>query len=1114
MRHTSFLLAVIVFLLLALSISSRAQWIQTNGPEGGIVYGFAVVGDHLFAAAEGAGVFRSTFDGQQWGPVNNGLTHLNLTTLIVKNGALFAGSYGGGAFRSTDAGGSWTPVNTGLTSLNVIRLAAAGANLFVATDIGVFLSTDNGQRWTLRSTGLGVATILGLTARGSTLFAGAYGEGVYRSTNNGQQWSTVNTNLSSLNVRSLGVDDTYLYAGTDNAGMFRSANDGATWEPVNSGLTDLNITSFAFDGNTLFVSTWNGKVFLSRNHGQVWAPAFNGLEHVKLWTLGFGGTNLFAGTHGNGIYRTTDYGQNWTPVNKGLIDVTVNALLIEGSNLFAGAWPGGIYFSSDKGGTWQQRRKGLTDTYIYSLIRHNGCLYAATYDSGVFISEDQGLNWLPINSGLTRLSVYCLAKCGSTLFAGTWGGGAFIHSDTDRSWTEVNTSLPSKFIISMAGNDHELYVGTTDKGIFYTNNNGLDWNERNTGLTDHTVYSLALSGADLYAGTWRGGVFHSKDGGQTWKQVNAGLTKADIRRLVAVQGNLFAATWGGGIFLSTNKGESWIDVDTGLPDSVIFTIAADKTDLYAGVKRGVWHRPLAEMITMIDPSLWVTHTGDIGPGSLRQALTDANEHTGPDTIRFAIPETDATYNDGVFTIHPSWELPRIMDGNLVIDGFSQAQFMGTDANPQGPEIEISGDVAGGVNGLWIEAPNVEIYGLTINRFNFAGLVIQKGDNGRISGCYIGTDARGEHPAGNGDNGILFYGDTEYYRIDPYQGTLPGNVISGNEGCGIKLNQTNSQIYISGNYIGLDRSGTAAIGNRYQGICIDGGCDANEINGNLIAGNGSEGIHISESHRNEISGNFIGANADFVPGLGNGTDGVYLFFSAENRLSNNFICYNGGDGVRLEGESAKHNRITQNSIWHNTNKGINTAFNANGGIKPPRLLEVRPEFVNGVTGPGNLVEIFTDDGGQGKVYLGFAIADVSGEFHFTTNGQALLSYFTATATDTSGNTSEFCQAVETAVQKTDATSPETFSLYPNYPNPFNPQTRIPFDVPATSRVRIRVYNILGDEIMELTDARMEAGHYEIGWTGSDATGVRLPSGIYIIKMSATDFEAVLKCVLLR
>ena len=91
-----------ILLLMALvsfgSSHLMAQWIQTNGPEGGGVGCFAVSDTNLFAGT-GGGVYRSTNNGTSWTPVNTGLWNLSVYALAVSGTKLFAGTQGNGVWR-------------------------------------------------------------------------------------------------------------------------------------------------------------------------------------------------------------------------------------------------------------------------------------------------------------------------------------------------------------------------------------------------------------------------------------------------------------------------------------------------------------------------------------------------------------------------------------------------------------------------------------------------------------------------------------------------------------------------------------------------------------------------------------------------------------------------------------------------------------------------------------------------------------------------------------------------------------------------------------------------------------------------------------------------------
>ncbi|MFQ5640078.1 MAG: DNRLRE domain-containing protein, partial [bacterium] len=102
----------------------------------------------------------------------------------------------------------------------------------------------------------------------------------------------------------------------------------------------------------------------------------------------------------------------------------------------------------------------------------------------------------------------------------------------------------------------------------------------------------------------------------------------------------------------------------------------------------------------------------------------------------------------------------------------------------------------------------------------------------------------------------------------------------------------------------------------------------------------------------------------------------------------------------------------------------------------------------------------------------------------------------------------------SVLRQDAPVPAIFGLSQNFPNPFNPETRIEFQLPNHSHVTIKIFNTLGQEIRTLVDAPYSSGYHSVRWDGTDRSGNQVASGVYIYKMTADDFHAVKKMSLLR
>ncbi|MBD3384169.1 S8 family serine peptidase [candidate division KSB1 bacterium] len=97
----------------------------------------------------------------------------------------------------------------------------------------------------------------------------------------------------------------------------------------------------------------------------------------------------------------------------------------------------------------------------------------------------------------------------------------------------------------------------------------------------------------------------------------------------------------------------------------------------------------------------------------------------------------------------------------------------------------------------------------------------------------------------------------------------------------------------------------------------------------------------------------------------------------------------------------------------------------------------------------------------------------------------------------------------AVSKTKMNLPEKFSLYTNYPNPFNPETTISFDIAEKSTVRITIYNLQGRSVKTLLSREVTPGTYKVVWNAHNYS-----SGMYIITLQAGDYKASRKCLLLK
>jgi uncharacterized repeat protein (TIGR01451 family) len=332
----------------------------------------------------------------------------------------------------------------------------------------------------------------------------------------------------------------------------------------------------------------------------------------------------------------------------------------------------------------------------------------------------------------------------------------------------------------------------------------------------------------------------------------------------------------------------------------------------------------------------VTSAANTGPGTLRQAINDANNNPGPDEITFSLP------GNGQRTLSPTSALPIITEA-ITIDATTLP----------GGRLELSGGTAGlAVNGLVLTGGRSVVRGMVINRFSVNLLRILSGDllgaggngivvaspNNIIEGNFLGTDFNGVGSAGNGLSGVLVTGvnNTIGGTSDRARNILSANLV----GVGIATAGGTRNV-IQGNYVGTDVNGSASLAN--SGGVVILGASNNTIGGtaagarNVISGNTktppvpdlqlSGGLVIANFNNfvgastNLAQGNMIGLDRTGTKPLGNGNPGAGIFVSdsANNTIggttaaARNIISANTGDGIVVGGSRAAGNIVQGNLI---------------------------------------------------------------------------------------------------------------------------------------------------------------------------------------------------------
>ena len=316
----------------------------------------------------------------------------------------------------------------------------------------------------------------------------------------------------------------------------------------------------------------------------------------------------------------------------------------------------------------------------------------------------------------------------------------------------------------------------------------------------------------------------------------------------------------------------------------------------------------------------VSSTNDAGPGSLRQAILDANINAGADTITISV----AAFS----TITPLSPLPQITDTVNI---------------GSGTRVTLNGSMAGATAyGLRVSAPNCFVQGFIINSFQEGGIRIDgTANNTSLDGLHIGVNFAGDTAVPNTNRGVLIVGTT---------GNLIGgfglaNVISGNLGRGIEITAGGSAT-IRGNRIGTSEDGTVDLGNTSHGIqivnssgSIVGGTTAGQRN--IISGNDGSGVFIvgdinTPASNNLVIGNYIGVDVSGNTELNNNGSGVAIQ-DRNNTVggttvgARNVISGNSVNGVTISTTLATGNTVAGNYIGVGAN-GTTSIPNVNDGVR--------------------------------------------------------------------------------------------------------------------------------------------------------------------------------------
>ena len=579
--------------------------------------------NRIWIGSVSGGIWKTTDAGVSWSPVNDFMSNLSVSSLVMSpthSNTMYAGTgegfynadgvRGAGVFKSTDGGVTWSQLSATNPASNahwyyVNRLAmhpTDGNTLLAATNDGIYKTTDGGVTWALTASGqyadVRFDPLNGANAMGAKGYYGGY---IVYSTNSGTSWS--NSGLSAVGRAELAYARVsgVAYASVDqNSGtIYKTVDGGATWTQVS---TPAHLSQQGWYDNTIWVDPTNS------NH------------------LIVGGLDL---------YRSTNGGATFAQISLWWDSRSVHAdhHAIVSSPGYDGVSNKTVYFGNDGGvfrandittvtqtTNWTKLNNGLAITQFYSGAGHtgtNGRIIGGTQDNGSLVYPGSGTTWSAFYGGDGGFSAidptdgnYIFGEYVYLRIHRSTNGGATGSVDIISGLTDANNSARANFIAPFAidpGNPNTMYGGGLSLWRSTNVKAGTPtWSAvvASTGSKISQIHVTTNNSDVVWFGRNDGSVWKSTNataGSPTWTRVgSATLPARMVTSLLVDKDNtntVYAGFGGYGNYFSnslwktTDGGTTWTNIGSALPASPVRAIQRHPSNalwLYAGTEVGVF----------------------------------------------------------------------------------------------------------------------------------------------------------------------------------------------------------------------------------------------------------------------------------------------------------------------------------------------------------------------------------------------------------------------------------------------------------------------------------------------------------------------------------------------
>jgi photosystem II stability/assembly factor-like uncharacterized protein len=752
----------------------------------------------------------------------------------------------------------------------------------------------------------------------------------------------------------------------------------------------------------------------------------------------------------------------WVQANGPNYGGSVNCLTISGTNIFEGTATGGVLLSTDNGKSWKKVNNGLTNTNVLSLCvsltEAGGTnIFAGTTDGGIFLSTNNGTNWTQSNSGLSNYDVRAIIVSpnrtgGNNLFAGTLGGGIFLSTNNGTNWIETDTGLTSKYILSLAIKDSNLFAGTNANGVFRSTNNGTSWTAVNQGLARYNfIFSLVSSDSNLFAGTLSG------------------------------------------VYLSTNNGTSWQAVNAGLTNSLVYSLAVSHTssggtNIFAGTE------------------------SDIINQSIGVVFLSTNNGTSWTEVDSGIA------NIGIHAIAVSPKGTESSGTNLFVGNYCGGVFLSTNnginwisANTEDLTDSYvlslaSSPVGNGSTNLFAGTNKGGVFLSTNNGITWK--VVNSGlKNTTVGALAIGQNGLGKTSifAGTGRLSVSFQ-STKYMGI----------YLSTNNGTGW-TSQFNSSIPILSFAVSQDQNSGFNI---FAGLGFyTGGILHSKDNGL----NWEWADTILESSVQALAINPVDKGSEGTNIFAGCLDGLTFFSTdnGENWIWNDSLYYHNITSLAIIQNNDGPEGVNGINLFAGTDRGVflSTDNGTNWTSVDSGLAYNLDQFgfpchgIQALAVHGSNIFAGMDSGG---VYLSTNYGTSWTSVNTGLTNKNIITLATDGMNLYAGTYygGVFMRPLSEMITISDVKNkqnnlPISFSLQQNYPNPFNPTTVIEYQLPKSSFVSLKVYDILGREVKTLVNGYKTLGKYSVSFDASN-----FASGVYFYRLKSDVYSSIKKMILMK